>query len=127
MFSSYNNILCAQGEDVSQAVIEPSDAFGRMLVHGLAQFHGLASSSRCNNTLSSAVTISIRARPDAGSYEAVPAQTLDSMGHSRFVTCADILMAMAELGEHGLDQKSLDKYLSRAGLDYSLFTGTTSE
>ncbi len=34
-----------QGDTSSRVTVELEDAFGRMLVHGLAQFHGLMSCS----------------------------------------------------------------------------------
>lgn len=71
-----------------------------MLVHGLAQFHGLVSSTR---TINSAVTVTTSSQPH------------DRNDYSR-ISCVDILLAMAEVGESGLNHNTLEAHLSRAGL-----------
>lgn len=90
-------------QEKNETVIEPSDAFGRILVHGLAQFHGLASSS--SGTIKPSVTLH---------FQEKSACTEVMFAQARVVTCGDILLAMAEVGELGLNQKSLEHYLSHS-------------
>ena len=89
--------LSSQGE--VSACINVDDAFGRMLVHGIAQFHGLPAST--NKSPACSVTVHSRER-----------RTLEG---ACLIKCTDVLLALAEVGTTGLTLRGLQSFLSQDG------------
>ena len=92
---------------------EPEDTFGRMLVHGIAQFHGLESSS-CSSSRS-IVTVRRRAgkMEDAASED--DSTPLSYQIQGIHLTCTDMIIAMGELGPD-LTHQALESFIESRGM-----------
>lgn len=67
--SSYGSF--AQGDPSARVTLLLEDTFGRMLVHGLAQFHGLMSVTSKEAAGGTAVMVHFRPSRQAGDSDAV--------------------------------------------------------
>ncbi|GAX72886.1 hypothetical protein CEUSTIGMA_g341.t1 [Chlamydomonas eustigma] len=93
--------LFEQDDLTSPVTLSVEDAFGRMLVHGLAQFHGLASIS--NKSADCSVSVHLRDKN--------PLHSKQTDGSE--ITCTDILMALAEHGRLGLTHTRLGGFVRK--------------
>jgi hypothetical protein len=104
-----------QAAPEEELAIDTDGAFGRLLVHGLAEFHGLGSRSEGAKTEECRPVVVYhrqqggRAQGQEGGGAAAPAQPLH--GQQVEVTCTDVLLALRELGHSGLDQHSLAAFV----------------
>eukprot|EP00195_Chlamydomonas_chlamydogama_P011083 CAMPEP_0202891274 /NCGR_PEP_ID=MMETSP1392-20130828/1379_1 /ASSEMBLY_ACC=CAM_ASM_000868 /TAXON_ID=225041 /ORGANISM="Chlamydomonas chlamydogama, Strain SAG 11-48b" /LENGTH=322 /DNA_ID=CAMNT_0049574977 /DNA_START=70 /DNA_END=1038 /DNA_ORIENTATION=- len=85
-----------------QVVIPCEDGFCRLLIHGLAQFHGLASSS-------------LKRDPAASVSVSLPQQQRAAQERPAHpdITCTDVLLALAELGSSGLTHSGLHTFVRK--------------
>lgn len=94
-----------------ELLLTPDDGFGRLLAHGLAQFHGVASAS-CGT--GGVKCVAITHRPLAGGKggtRATGAGVGVLVRHPESLLCTDVLLALHELGGSGLNPHSLGRYL----------------
>ncbi len=96
-----------------ELLLQLPDSFGRLLVHGLAEFHGLLSASR---TLGMDKCVAVYRRPVvAAAASPAPAVAVPSTSHRQgvaeehLITCTDVLNALHELGS--CDQRQLEAYV----------------
>jgi hypothetical protein len=110
-----------QGEAASSSSddrldFEPEDTFGRMLVHGIAQFHGLDSSS-CSS--SRGIVTVRRAVRSGGKMENTPYEDKSTLLPTQrpgiHLSCADMVIAMKELGPD-LTHLALESFIVSRGL-----------
>ena len=105
-----------QGDSASveeELDFEPEDSFGRLLVHGIAQFHGLESASGTSRGV-----VTVRRKLQGGQLP--PTLTLPGRMHQ--VSCTDLLIAVSELGDLGMTHEGLQTFLRSRGVK-----GTWSE
>jgi hypothetical protein len=100
-------------------VIDTDGAFARLLVHGLAEFHGLGSRSEGGSAQCRPVVVYHRQQataaagpPEGQEGGAAPgaAAGAGTQGAAE-VTCTDVLLALRELGQSGLSQQSLAAFV----------------
>jgi hypothetical protein len=111
-------------EPDAELVLDIDDSFGRLLVHGLAEFHGLLSATS-KQPGSGKKLVVVRSKP-ASKATAAPTTTTSSSssggagvaapGVARHagqeeVTCTDVLMALHEFRQEGLTQAALADFL----------------
>lgn len=113
-------------EPDAELVLDIDDSFGRLLVHGLAEFHGLLSATS-KQPGSSKKLVVVRGKP-ASKATAAPTTTSSSRSSSgggagvaapgvarhagqEEVTCTDVLMALHEFRQEGLTQAALADFL----------------
>lgn len=82
------------------------DSFGRLIVHGLAEFHGLLSASR---TVGGDRFVAVYTKPSTTTATAAESSHVRRQ-HSD-ITCTDVLMAIHELGAQGFNQHTLGRYV----------------
>lgn len=100
---------CLQGQPEEELDIDTDGSFARLLVHGLAEFHGLASRSDASSGQCRPVVVYHR-KLRAGQQEQQQVVVAGS-GQQVEVTCTDVLLALREIGPAGLDTHSLEQFV----------------
>ncbi|KAF8065877.1 TPK1 [Scenedesmus sp. PABB004] len=132
--------LLEQDDPAAELLLELPDGFARLLVHGLSEFHGLASATsveaggkrvavrrrgggggaaRPEQPREQPATAAAGGGPADANADAAPAPAPASGGgggaewlaQHADVTCSDVLMALAELGGAGFDHAGLQRYM----------------
>ncbi|MEW5304319.1 MAG: hypothetical protein WDW36_006937 [Sanguina aurantia] len=89
--------LLILGDGTQSLQLPMEDAFGRLLVHGIAEYHDLLS---CSKTGAGCVTVVVSFRAGSTPVPLTPE-----------ITCSDVLSALHEAGPMGLTHTALHSYI----------------